>query len=404
MMTKRNFKCPVCGKPLSQTEYDKALGLWAEKQEHIQHLEAEQKQLRDQARRDREKVEAERRKLQQQAQAFKSEQAKLRAQNEKALAEQAQKAEQLLRQQREQIEKTMQRRMKTQIQEGVNKGIAQQKNEIKKKEVELRKNQNKMKQLENSLKLSTTKFELANDEIRRLKEQIEKGVTPQIEGLLEENKLLAKLTELFPRDKFEHLGKGGDIIQIVIEQGREIGRIVYECKKVKHFDKKHIEQAKEARRIRHADFAILVTNAFPSKKQYYFVEKAVFVISPVSLEPIIQTLRDSLVRISILRMSNEAKEKAVQQVYDYLSSKEYANKVNDVATQLLDLGRELKNEVATHKRIWEKRYHIYQALFNDIGVIDHKLRSLVHGLTGSKQPKLLPAPQKAYIEIDGLGS
>jgi hypothetical protein len=281
MMTKRNFKCPVCGKPLSQTEYDKALGLWAEKQEHIQHLEAEQKQLRDQARRDREKVEAERRKLQQQAQAFKSEQAKLRAQNKKALAEQAQKAEQLLRQQREQIEKTMQRRMKTQIQEGVNKGIAQQKNEFKKKE-------NKMKQLENSLKLSASKYEQANDEIRRLKEQIEKGLTPQIEGLLEEKTLLAKLTELFPRDKFEHLGKGGDIIQIVIEQGREIGRIVYECKKVKHFDKKHIEQAKEARRIRHADFAVLVTNAFPSKKQYYFVEKTVFVISPVSLQLLVE--------------------------------------------------------------------------------------------------------------------
>ena len=104
----------------------------------------------------------------------------------------------------------------------------------------------------------------------------------------------------------------------------------------------------------------------------------------------------------MLRMSNEAKEKAVQQVYDYLSSNEYANKVNDIATQLLDLGRELKNEVATHKRIWEKRYHIYQALFKDIGVIDYKLRSLVHGLAGSKQPKLLAAPQKAYVEIEGL--
>lgn len=389
---------------MSQNEFDKALGLWAEKQEHIQHLEVEQKKLSEQARRDREKVEAERRKLQQQAQAFKSEQAKLRAQNKKALAEQAQKAEQHLRQQREQIEKSMQRRMKAQVQEGVEKGIAQQKNEIKKQEAELRKTQNKMKQLENSLKLSATKYELANDEIRRLKEQIEKGITPQIEGLLEEDILLSKLTELFPRDKFEHSGKGGDIIQIVIEHDREIGRIVYECKKVKHFDRKHIEQAKEARRIRHADFAILVTNAFPSKKQYYFVEKTVFVTSPVSLEPITQTLRDSLARISMLRMSNEAKEKAVQQVYDYLSSNEYANKANDVATQLLDLGRELKNEVASHKRIWEKRYHIYQALFNDIGMIDHKLRSLVHGLAGGKHPKLLPAPQKAYIAIDGLNS
>jgi len=94
----------------------------------------------------------------------------------------------------------------------------------------------------------------------------------------------------------------------------------------------------------------------------------------------------------------------VQQVYEYLSSSEYVNKMNDVAAQLLDLGRELKNEMASHKRIWEKRYRIYQTLFNDIGTIDNKLRGIVHGLAGGKQPKLLPAPQKAYIEIDGLGS
>ena len=29
-----SFKCPVCGKPLTEGEYDKALGLWKDKQEH----------------------------------------------------------------------------------------------------------------------------------------------------------------------------------------------------------------------------------------------------------------------------------------------------------------------------------------------------------------------------------
>jgi len=258
-----------------------------------------------------------------------------------------------------------------------------------------------MLQLENSLKLSAEKYKQASSEIKRLQEQIKKGITPQIEGLLEESVLLAKLQELFPQDKFEHPGKGGDIIQYVIEQGQQIGKIVYECKKVKNFDKKHIDQAKTARRIREADFAILVTNVFPSKKQFYFVEKTVFVISPISLEPITQTLRDSLVRIYMLRLSNEAKSKAVQKVYDYLSSNEYSNKVNDVASQILDLGKDLKTEIISHKRVWEKRYKIYSALFNDIGAIDQKLRSLVKGLPGNK-PVLLPPPQKQFIDIEEL--
>jgi hypothetical protein len=32
---------------LTEPEYDKALGLWKDKQEHIKHLEEEQKKLKD---------------------------------------------------------------------------------------------------------------------------------------------------------------------------------------------------------------------------------------------------------------------------------------------------------------------------------------------------------------------
>ncbi len=419
MAKQLSFACPVCGKPLTSIEYYQALGLWEEKQKHIKHLEVEQEKLRQLAKKNQEKIAAERKKLREKALTFKLEQAKLINRSKKALAEQAKRAAQAIKrertlsankikQQRKQIESSLKKEMQGKLKIEVAKGIEQQKVQLKRQEesfkkqqVEFRKSKNKMAQLQNSLKLSANKYQQANAEIRRLREQIAKGITPQIEGLLEEDILLTKLKELFPQDKFEHPGKGGDIIQFVFEQGQQIGIIVYECKKVKCFDKKHIEQAKKARRLREADFAVLVTNAFPSKKQYYFVEKTVFVISPISLEPITQTLRDSLVRIFMLRLSNEAKSKAVQKVYDYLSSNEYSNKVNDISNQLLDLGKELKAEVVSHKRVWERRYNLYSTLFNDIGAIDHKLRSLIKGLTSNK-PILLPAPQKQYIDIEEL--
>lgn len=306
-----------------------------------------------------------------------------------------------IKKQRELIEKSYKQKMTTEIKKGVAIGIQEQKRVLQRQSVELRKSKNKMAQLENSLKVSAKKYEQAMQEIERLREQIDKGVTPQIEGLLEEKNLLAKLKELFPQDRFEHLGKGGDIIQTVIEQNKEIGKIVYECKKVKVFNKNHIEQTKEARVVRKADFAVLVTNAFPSKRQYYFVEKNVFVISPISLEPIVYTLRGSLVTIALLKMTNAAKERAVQEVYNYLSSNEYNNKINDVAGQLIDLAKDLKSEITNHKRTWLKRYSIYQHLFNDIGLIDNRLRSLVHEAFGRKA-KMLPPPKKEFIEIEEL--
>ena len=400
-----SFKCPVCGKPLSEAEYDKALGLWKGKQEHIQHLEKERKKLQEKERAITKTLEIERKKLKQQeiqykqrvqlqAKQFKSEQTKLRRETKKLLNEQSKRSTRQLKEQRIQLQRSFHQKMTAEIKKGVEQGIEEQKTAFKKQEIALRKTKNKMAQLENSFKLSAKKYEQANEEIKKLKEQIE--------GLLEEQNLLEKLQGLFPNDRFEHPGRGGDIIHFVIEQAKEIGRIVYECKKTKPpFQKRHIEQAKEARRFREADFALLVTNVFPAKKQYYFVEKNVFVVSPVCLEPIVFALRDSLVRMAILKMTNEAKQKAVQKVYDFLASAEYNNKINDIATQLIDLAKDLKLEIKSHRERWEKRYSIYSRLYSDVGVIDFKLRGLVQNRLEDRT-KLLPPPKKEFVEIEEL--
>lgn len=390
----KSLECPVCGKSLTQQEYDKALGLWEDKQEHIKHLEAEKKRLKRQELlfKIREK---------QREREFQQKQKELHTQNRRTLAEMGKKYAQTMRKQRFELQKSFERKVTSEIKNGVREGVEVQRKEFKKRETELKKTQNKMNQLEKSLRISAEKYQKANDEIKRLREQIEKGITPQIEGLLEEGTLLARLRDLYPEDRFEHPGKGGDIIQIVIEKGAQVGKIVYECKRVKNFDRKHVEQAREARRIREADFAILVTNAFPAKRQYYFVEKTVFVISPVSLEPITYTLRESLVKIALLKMTNAAKEKAVQKVYDYLSSSEYQTKVNDIAGQLIELGRDLKLEITSHKRVWTKRYQIYRAVFNDVGSIDSRLSGLVHARLLGKS-KMLPEPGRTYVQIQEL--
>ena len=408
----RKKKCPVCKTMLTEAEYDKALGLWSEKKEHIKHLEGEQKKLKALERSNKKKIATERKQMKDREKLLKQDakeredelikqNAKIARESKQALTKHSKLTDKKLKDQKIKIEKKFDRTMKSEIKKGVTAGVVKQKKEFKKQQADMKKTKNKMLSLETSLRVSSKKFQQATEEIKKLKEQIEKGITPQIEGLLEEGKLLAKLKALFPQDKFKHTGKGGDILQFIIEQGKEIGKIVYECKKVKMYNKKYIEQTKEARRFRQADYGVLVTNAFPSKKQYYFVEKTVFVISPISLEPVTFTLRDSLVKMALLKMSNRAKELAVQRVYDYLSGKDYNNKMNDVANQLMELGRDLKVEINSHKKTWEKRYHIYRTLFGDIGAIEYSLKELVQNRIENKT-KLVLTKKTEFIEIEGL--
>ncbi|MEP0862107.1 MAG: DUF2130 domain-containing protein [Ignavibacterium sp.] len=380
----KKLSCPVCGKPLTQEEYDKALGLWKEKQEHIKHLESEQKKFKEQQKQYEKQIrEAEKKILE--------ERKKLKLELQKSL-----------RNQKKELLASFRKKMENEIKRGIEAGVKEQKKQFEKQSAELRKTQNKMRRLEESLKLSASKYEKANEEIKKLKEQLEKGITPQIEGLLEEKNLLNKLRELYPADKFIHTGKGGDIIQIIVDQKKEVGKIVYECKKVKNFDKKFIAQAKNARKLREADFVILVTNAFPSKRQYYFVEKTVFVISPVSLEPITYTIRESLIRIAMLKLTNEAKERAVQQVYDYLSGSEYKNRINEISQETLDLRDELVKEMNAHKNFWLKRYNSYKNIFNDVNHIDYKLKELLQNRIGGAEIKFIESSKKEFAQINEL--
>ncbi len=143
---------------------------------------------------------------------------------------------------------------------------------------------------------------------------------------------------------------------------------------MKVFSQAHVEQVSDAREFRNADFAVLVTNAFPNKQQFYFVSNTVFVISPLSIEAVTHTLRQSLVKIAVLQLSNAAKEKAVNEVYKYLAGNEYGNKINMMAGQLLTLAGDLKSEIYSHHQVWKKRYAAYKLLYLDLGTVDTKLK------------------------------
>ncbi len=75
--------------------------------------------------------------------------------------------------------------------------------------------------------------------------------------------------------------------------------------------------------------------------------------------------------------------------------------MNDVANQLIDLAKDLKVEIKSHKDRWETRYSIYCRLYTDVGLIDSKLRGLVQNQLEDKM-KLLPAPKKDFVEIKEL--
>jgi hypothetical protein len=274
--------------------------------------------------------------------------------------------------------------------------------ELAKKSAEksVRRAEDKTKKYETRMRTLAGQSEKLAAENRRLKEQIEKGETDQSQGLLEEKLLLKFLIGKFPDDKYEHPGKGGDILQHVRHPSDQVvGLIVYEVKRVATFQQSHVRQASAARRQRAADYAILVTNAFPARKKLFYVDRDVLVISPAGLEPLVHTARASLLSLHKLKASGARKQQAVQAVYNYLAGGEYSGKIADIAGQRLDLEKVLREEWNSHKRIWRQRLQIYGHVFSDVTAIDYRLRSLV-GATQVGSRNAFPAQRRLHPGLD----
>jgi len=221
---------------------------------------------------------------------------------------------------------------------------------------------------------SVVQLEKANQKIKNLEEQVQKNKTPQVLGLLHEDEFLSKLKEMYPGDKFDHTGKGGDILHHVITNKVEVGRIVYELKKVSSFNSAHISQAYEAKQLRQADYAILVTNAKQRKDDFGFsVQKNVIIIHPAGALVLVSIIRDHIVSISKMKLAADKRSQAINAVLEYVQGPVFKNGIDSIIMDTIELYERLKKEVKDHMSSWENRLNKYRRINTNANRIGNKV-------------------------------
>jgi len=208
-----------------------------------------------------------------------------------------------------------------------------------------------------------TIIETQNEQIKELRRQLKQGTTPQMEGLLFEPELCTELQNKFPRDKIEHHGKGGDILQLVFVNSKCVGRIVFECKKCSRMPSKYVEQARRAISQRRADYAVLVTNASKSNTFGFWTDKDVLIVHPAGVIALVSWLRDALIRVAESKMNRRQREQAISAILEYVSSAEFRNPVREIIRRSEQLGSELKSEIRSHRNQWINRLGHYRAIW-----------------------------------------
>ncbi|RVZ14875.1 DUF2130 domain-containing protein [Helicobacter pylori] len=248
---------------------------------------------------------------------------RLKAENEKKLNEK-------LEMEREKIEKAL-----------------HEKNELKFKQQE-----EQLEMLRNELKNAQRKAELSSQ---------------QLQGEVQELAIEEFLRQKFPLDCIEEIKKGqrgGDCIQVVhTREFQNCGKIYYESKRTKEFQKAWVEKLKSDMREIGADVGVIVSEALPKEMERMGLFEGVWVCSFEEFKGLSAVLREGVIQVSLAKKSQENKGDKVDLLYHYLTSSEFSMQVNAIIEGFERLRVDLESEKRAMNRIWKSREKQMEKVF-----------------------------------------
>lgn len=232
------------------------------------------------------------------------------------------------------------------------------------------------KQLEDQKKLA-----------EEMKRKAEQG-SMQLQGEVQELALEEILKAAFPFDMISEVGKGirgADCIQTVRNSlGQECGRIIYESKRTRHFDKAWIEKLKSDMRSTGADVAVIVTQARPEQMNIFGQADGIWICSFSEVIALAHVLRDGILKMYGIVKSQENRGDKMHLLYDYLTSHEFGEQWKAIREGFLAMKQSIQKERDAMEKLWKAREkQLEKVLLNAAHI-----KGSIEGIAGSENIQL----------------
>lgn len=209
---------------------------------------------------------------------------------------------------------------------------------------------------ETLLKLQEKENEILNlkNSIKELETKSSQG-SQQAQGEVGEVLIEETLRRNFPLDKISEVKKGqnGEDVKLKVMKNREeaIGLISIESKYAKNFSAGWVSKLKQDMIASKADFGLIVTLDLPDNPSDYEGD-ALYICGFHEYELICKLLRNTLFDMHRLTGVQANKLDKANQVYDYVTSIEFAQKLR----QLVDLIKDEREILSREKRFMEQSF------------------------------------------------
>ncbi len=209
------------------------------------------------------------------------------------------------------------------------------------------------------------KLRQKDEQLRQLQEQLqiaqrkaEQG-SMQLQGEVQELAIEEWLKEKYPFDTIDEVKKGArgaDCMQIVhTRESQNCGKIYYESKRTKDFQKSWIEKFKADMREKGADIGVLITDVMPSDMQRMGLYEGIWICSFEEFKGLSAVLREQIIKIHHAMKSQENKTDKMSLLYGFLTSNEFKMQIEAIVEAFTTMQSDLDSEKRSMQRIWKQR-------------------------------------------------
>ncbi|NMD01293.1 MAG: DUF2130 domain-containing protein [Bacteroidales bacterium] len=224
-------------------------------------------------------------------------------------------------------------------------------------------------------------------QIEELKRKAEQG-SQQLQGEVLEIELEDMLRVSFPKDIIEPVTKGvkgADIIQKIYDSyGRFCGTIIWESKRTKNWSDSWIDKLKEDQREKAAELAVLMTTTLPKNINNFGFVSEIWVTNIDCTIALATALRLNLIELHNIKLASTGKNEKMELLYNYLSSKEFKQKIEAIIEAFTTMKAELYIEKKAIMKIWAKREKQIERVFNSTV----KMYGNMEGIIGNSMPAI----------------
>lgn len=257
--------------------------------------------------------------------------------------------------------------------------------------------QDEQKKFEDQYKLKFLEIEKQNKDLKNsledAKRKAEQG-SQQTQGEVLELEIENILKSQFPYDEIKEIPKGirgADILHIVKSNyGKKVGVIVWESKRTKAWSDGWITKLKEDQRAVNANLAVIVSQVLPEGIKNFTSKNEVWVSNYDSIIGLAMLLRESLLKVAAVRLSETNKQDKKEVLWNYLNGTEFENRMKAIADVYNQMQEEMEIEKRWFTKKWAKQEKNIRQVIDSISGMDGDLKAITgKSLSGPPESKRL---------------